>query len=433
MVEDLVGKYFQGPNQALPIFDGASFLRMLYNWRHKPQERDKASWASINAVLALSAHYTGGVGSKELVRDSLNRAQSVLNDLVTRDEDLKGIQVILSLVSLFLNTPHPEPTCILIATAVKLAHRLGLHDREARGTVDAELALQMDRLFRITYIYDRDISLRAVEPYAQHEDDYDTPLLSSDVAGTVCVNGIQINWLQLRTQLARIQGLAYSTTFSVKARRIPPDQKQLSAKHIDGLVQSWQDCIPAKLHAEQLLKEAGEVSDSHARLIGLHLTAYHARFMAHRVYARNPDWIRHLTDYSDRFTKPSTDELHDHPSPQLLAPDWAEFLYMARICIRLIQMIDANTSAMIWSMLCTYQTALIVLIANRLTIWEHNLSDQMDSDVKLIGDAMQRLQDLIERQGGEEPVTILLNVHQACSELNRRADIACQLRVCDSV
>ncbi|KAL2213737.1 hypothetical protein CC79DRAFT_1352549 [Sarocladium strictum] len=430
-VYNLVRYFLHGPNEAMPIYDTSSFMRMLHSWRRNPEDRDDASWALINAVLALSAQQQG---HSEIARDSLQRAQSVLNSMVTRDEDLKGIQLLLTLIAIFIGTPHPQPICFLIATAVKLAHRLKLHDREARGTVDAELALQMDRLFRITYIYDRDISLRAVEPYAQDEDDYDKSLLEASItddgAGHLEVEGVQIDYLHLRSQLAKIQGLTYRTTFSVKGRRLTADQKQLAAEHIDDLVDSWQSEIPLQLRAEQLIKKDTSFSTARGYLMSLHLVAYQARFLAHRISARNPDWIHRLTEYSDQFANPADSQTHRPTSASittmLLIPRWTTFLRMARTCLQMIRILDANTVSMIWSTLCSYQTALVILIANRLTIWEHKSDDGLHTDAVLIKEAVQHLHELITRQDSGEPVTVLMNAHQAATELNRRANIAVQ-------
>ena len=80
----------------MPIYDESEFTDMLHNWRQNPGFRDDASWALINAVLALSAQQQG---HSKIARESLQRAQSVLNSMVTRDEDLKGIQLLYAFLS----------------------------------------------------------------------------------------------------------------------------------------------------------------------------------------------------------------------------------------------------------------------------------------------------------------------------------------------
>ncbi|KAH7029896.1 uncharacterized protein B0I36DRAFT_291700 [Microdochium trichocladiopsis] len=429
----LVAKYFRGPNQAIPLFDQPSFMQMLQDWYQQPSTRDSASWASINVVLALSAHHDRLPGNEKLAQECLNKAQSVLNILVSREEDLKGIQVLLGLVTLFLGSPHPQPTCVLIATAVKLAHRLRLHARDSRRPANGEVSLQMDRLFWITYVLDRDICLRAVEPYAQQEDDFDVqqPGLTApdDGAGMLKINDIRFNYFHLRVQLAQIQGLTYRMIFSVKAEKLPADQRQAAAEYIDGLLHSWQASIPAQLLPEHILAAQKEPSDAHMHLICLHLDAYHVLFTAHRIHARDSDWIHRLTTFSDRFatsTERNVTTIAHTPdstnsSFMLFPPNWTYFVEVARLCIRLIRMIEWNNNSRFWTAICIHQTALIILIANNLTVEESNVHDQINADAQLISDAMQYSQDAMTLQSDNESVAMLAELHGACLKLHKRA------------
>ncbi|KAK4075222.1 transcriptional regulator family: Fungal Specific TF [Purpureocillium lilacinum] len=435
-VLDLVYKYFCGPNQAIPLFHQPSFMGMLQRWYQAPAMRNAASWAAINVVLALSARLDTSLTSEEFAQECLNKAQSVLNVLVTREEDLQGIQVLLGLVMLFLGTNNPQPTCVLIATAVKLAHRLRLHDKRAHTQTDSETSAQMDRLFWITYILDRDVSLRAVEPYAQHEDDFDVPqpepACPHDGLGILRLGNTDFNYYYHRVRLAHIQGLVYREAFSVKAGRMSIEQQQAAAEHLTGLIQSWQTSIPSEFRAEQIMVALFPLLDARMDLASLHLAAYHALFMTHHVHARDVDWIRRLTSFSHQFVPivelDESTTLHGQASPSpgqlLLLPDWMTLVQAARTCIWLIHSIDHENAAFFWSITCVYQTSLIILLANNLTIAQHRLDKHIDSDTRLIDDAMRCFQNTITRQGGNEASPVLASVHLACSELHKRAVIA---------
>lgn len=196
-VSALVDSYFANYNQAMPLFHQPLFMQILRAWYRYPDEHNEASWASINVVLALSLQQTPSVATASddhICSTCIRNAQSVLNHLVIRDEDLQGLQVVLGLVILFLGTSHPQPACVLIATAVKLAHRLKLHLQEGRHDVNHELAAQKERLLWITYILDRDISLRTVEPYGlqDHDMEVDIQARTTEVsAGSLSLPGEQ--------------------------------------------------------------------------------------------------------------------------------------------------------------------------------------------------------------------------------------------------
>ena len=440
-VYSLAEEYFTGPNQAMPIFDKPSFMDMLNSWCRDPSTQDEASWASINVVLALASLHSLALGSENRARDCLHKAESVINLLVTREDDLKGIQVLLGLVTLFLSTSHPQPTCVLIATAVKLAHRLRLHDREGREAASPERHEQMDRLFWITYILDREISLRAIEPYAQDEDDFDVPLPEVRSQGSsgrdLELQEPEAHYLPLRVQLAHIQSLTYRSTFSVKTRKLSLGQRQLAAEHIDSLLERWRYSMPPRLLPETIFDEEAESTEPQTDMILLHLTACHTQFMAHRIHARDAEWIARLTEYSDRFESPAGNEASNifssytapvNPSV-LLIPEWDRFVQMARLCIRLLRTIESMGNKTFWSTTCVYQTSLIILIANNLTVAEHKVYDNVDSDTELIDTAMQTLQERTAQQAHDESLNVLVKVQLSCAKLHQRAKIATRGRM----
>lgn len=135
----LIQSYFAKSNRVMPLFIEDKFISMLQKWHTDADQRTCAAWAAINVTMAFSLWNDA---SRKSPSDDLSmgqcvqNAQSVLNNLVTRDQDLLGIQVVLGLVMLFQPGPNIRPALVLIAIAVKMAHRLRLHTRRGRELLD---------------------------------------------------------------------------------------------------------------------------------------------------------------------------------------------------------------------------------------------------------------------------------------------------------
>ncbi|KAM0263430.1 hypothetical protein ACHAQJ_001286 [Trichoderma viride] len=343
-VSVLVDDYFSDYNQAMPLFHQPLFMQMLDNWYRFPHERNEASWASINVVLALSLQHTPSAATtsdEQVSSECIKNAQSVLNHLVIREEDLQGLQVVLALVILFLGTPQPQPSCVLIGTAVRLAHRLKLHLQEGLSDENAELAAQKERLLWITYILDRDISMRTVEPYGLQDHDMevdtDSATLKDDPAGAVSLpdNPCQTaNIFHLRIQLARIQGQMYDLTYSVRARKLSGDQQEAAAERLTHLLEGWRNAVPEGFRIEDLSTCASDKVLS--QFVPLYLAYFLCLFTAHRVQIRNSTWIERLMAFcdgmvhGDAVTPPSVSESHAKSSMKLLPTNWSSLVKAAR-------------------------------------------------------------------------------------------------------
>jgi hypothetical protein len=358
-VSVLVDDYFSDYNQAMPLFHQPLFMQMLDSWYRFPHERNEASWASINVVLALSLQHTPSAATTsddQVSSECIKNAQSVLNHLVIREEDLQGLQVVLALVILFLGTPQPQPSCVLIGTAVRLAHRLKLHLQEGLNDANAELAAQKERLLWITYILDRDISMRTVEPYGLQDHDMeidtDSATLKDDPAGVVSLpdNPCQTaNMFHLRIQLARIQGQMYDLTYSVRARKLSGDQQEAAVERLTHLLERWRNAIPEGFRIEDLSACASDKVLS--QFVPLYLAYFLCLFTAHRVQIRNSTWIERLMAFcngmvhGDAVTLPSVSESHAKSNMKLLPTNWSSLVQAARSCMRLFQLVSHGQSS----------------------------------------------------------------------------------------
>lgn len=328
---------------------------MVEDWYQYPSKRDEASWAAINIAIALSLRHSPSEQTPE--RDGIapvciSNAQSVMESLVYRDQDLKGLQVILGLAMLFLNTSHPHPTCVLLATAVKLAQRLKLHMKGASDGLDAEMAAQRNNLFWITYIVDRDISIHTMEPYLIQDHDMDIefyePTGVDDNSGVLILddNKSQVNFFRLRTQLARIKTKVYDLAHSVKASKFSLNQKQAVTERLYRMIKDWYASIPEQF----TLKNVANLEESTRRhCISLHIIYFQCLFTAHRTHARDAGWVKRLKDFSDALVDEGSNGVTPNTnSGPLLPPNWSSLVESARACLGLMDLIDINDSGLRW-------------------------------------------------------------------------------------
>lgn len=157
----VVDHYFYTFNTVIPLFHQPVFMKMLHTWYSQPQSRDRATWAAIQIVMALGYRTPqlalGETQVKHIERADvcLRNAQTVVSELVTRDQDLLGVQILLGIVMLFQNSRDPKPASVIIGTAVRLAHRLQLHSSNAGELFPAVEADQRSRVFWIAYTLDK--------------------------------------------------------------------------------------------------------------------------------------------------------------------------------------------------------------------------------------------------------------------------------------
>ncbi|KAF3058207.1 putative fungal specific transcription factor domain-containing protein [Daldinia childiae] len=160
----LIEDYFRDFNTALPLFHQQHFMQMLLDFysEQEPTKKSRAVWAAINVVLALGFRIRTVETDEIIVRfddikikHCIDNAQKELDELVTREEDTLGIEVLLGLVLLFQTNTDQKPASVLISTAVRLAHRLGLHMKSTLSQYSPEVARHRSNIFWLCYYLDK--------------------------------------------------------------------------------------------------------------------------------------------------------------------------------------------------------------------------------------------------------------------------------------
>ncbi|KAK0703939.1 hypothetical protein B0T26DRAFT_733325 [Lasiosphaeria miniovina] len=471
----LVDDYFANFNHIVPLFLRAKFMDMLHEHYSQPLLRNETSWAVINVVLALSIrHRDPNLPSLTVDRTDeihffnrcLGNAQSAMNTLVMWDQDLKGIQVVLGLVILFLGTAHPHPSSVLIATAVKLVHKLRLHTKVGKEYMSPDDLLESNRVFWVTYVLDKDVTMRAREPYLLQDYDFDCdlPSLAADRVGAIptlgqidsdggvgssnsSVNSNSGNiapsgattWFNLfrgRIQLAQIQGQVYDWVYSVRAERMTADERQAYRDRLSGALLAWKHAIPDDLQPERLFPAARGDHATLRHLTTMHFAYYHCMFMTHQVDSHDRNWVKKLTDYSRMYAADAPDGFNqgilgsDNDGPggggeKLVSPlpaSWALVVDSARRCMELFRLLDQADTAVMWGVICTYLSTLVVLLAHKVTVLERGPDAFVASDDLFIEEGIA----FIKRMLTQTDDFRLKRLDQACTSLQSWGMVAAQ-------
>ncbi|KAK4187665.1 fungal-specific transcription factor domain-containing protein [Podospora australis] len=428
-----VQNYFANFNSIFPLFDSKTFTAIL-NGLESPKGPDAVLIAAVNVILALSYE----PGSTTLPgydqATCIENAQSRINHLLAAEshDHLLRIQVLLGLVILRQGTsPAPEGfsmTNSLVASAIKLVHRLGLQQSRTNVQFDAETSLQRQRVFWIAYILDRDTSMRAHDPPLQQENDHDIPIFESTPGyglmsfTTAAGEEAIFDFFQARIKLAQVQGIIYEQLYSVRAISQPPENRQQTVNRIHGMLVAWfQHHVPVQLLPENLSTEVLALTPSFIRqLITVYFTYLSCYLHIHRVGSHNAEWITRLVNYSQTILFPSSPSPGQSPFTPLLSQESStskDVLLVARETAKLFRLVDRTDSSLIWNTGCTYISATLVLIANCLTVSEQG-GDLDEEDAKLMEEAMQFFKGLADEMPHFQ------TLEKACAELECRARIA---------
>ncbi|KAH0531014.1 hypothetical protein TsFJ059_005577 [Trichoderma semiorbis] len=410
----IVDEYFSSTNRLLPLFEQTKFMQMLRGWYSASNQRDSATWAAINVVLALGLllqpHIDAGGGLT--VATLVKNAQSVLDEIVTREEDILSAQIVLGLCILFQESPDPQPASVLVATAVTLVHRLRLYSRSGQENLSQADIRQRDRLFWIAYILDKSISLRAQQPPLLSDawTDIDLPEVDPiDGAGVVySLQGTsKINFFRLRVQLGIIQGKVYDWLYSVTADKLLSAAKEQFVQSIECTLHQWEESLPRAFMPDSILESAPPGTVQH--LASLHWTYLHTSALIHRAHSHNQKWIQIILQRSAIVIDEPIRCAITSPQPSLPG-SWSKLVSSSRACMKLWDSILTYNEPLIWSTLCGRITGLLLLLVNNLTEPQHEM---LIADQRLVEAAIQSLVPIAAKLRNRQ----FQQVYHACEEL----------------
>jgi hypothetical protein len=344
-VQPKVNHYVAHVNSIIPIFSEDAIAQMLQKCYSIPEQRSQYTWAAINIVLALAALLPSSPSSSldlssgdGKVATYVNNAQTVLSAIMTHEESILGLQVVLGLVIISHTMKDSRPAVVLIGTAVRLAHRLRLHIKSTLETLSEDEAVQCHRVFWITYLFDKDISLRHHTPPMQSDADIGVdfpPEYPSDNAGIIYTSDgrIRLNFLRLRLQLAHIQGRVYQLLFAVKTDNIAVDERRRRVTLLHYQLEHWRRLIPPEMQADAVVKHAQRTSLFWLSL--LQFSYLGCLVMIHGIWSFDTEWRQRLAD--NLLDTPGGKGSKQNTSEQAPLPKgWKYCVQMSRNCMRMI-------------------------------------------------------------------------------------------------
>lgn len=310
-------------NAILPLFHDDTLLLLIHNFYNVPYpRRDPVAWAVINIVLAL-AHRNDLVSSSNanLSVEYLNKAESVLSSIMLGDIQLLNIQVLVGMVLLLQASPDLTPSLILIATTMRLAHKIGLHDRTASAHLSAIDARQHACVFWMAYVLDKDLGMRSKQPSIQLDDDVDLELPSPEIFQYQVEDGclddtsissgiivtadgtVVMNYFVTRIQLAVIEGGVYDYLYSTRSQKRSIEERSHALESIACALETWKSSIPFEFSASV---DPDTVSPTVLQLLAvLHSTSLACTTLLNQANAWNTHWMDGIRKYAIEGTLPT--------------------------------------------------------------------------------------------------------------------------------
>ncbi|KAF2097365.1 hypothetical protein NA57DRAFT_57956 [Rhizodiscina lignyota] len=446
----LVQEFFQRVNAAYPLFHESQFMRIVRClYTQPPSQHDPLHRASLQVVLS-HAHRIRAMhfalqdqDYRVALEDSkaselLRASQSVLSDLTTAAPSLLSVQVLLNMTMIYKGTFNQQPALVLLAIAIRLAHRIRLHARVERdphgNPLDPELIEQRRKVFWIAYVLDKDLSLHHGQPSLIDDDDTDLelpPLNPEDGSGDIyTLDGrVKFNLFRSRVDLACIESRIYKDLFSLRARGQSDIERESLVKSIETALEDWKNSLPPEFRVENIASKVSSTSLIHISIV--HFVHFHSLARIYRVYSRDAGWIRNIGQCPCNnidFEQSLKDLSHQLPLV------WPKMVTSARSCLSLKRhtpqgdsacsclalddfQIIADSYAASRFVMCAAITALLILLANTIHNPTHPLAK---NDLSVVDAALYDARQLSEKSGDD----MLARMCMFCSELVQRARIA---------
>ncbi|KAI1814445.1 hypothetical protein GGS20DRAFT_413211 [Poronia punctata] len=408
----LIDTYFREYNAVIPMLgQHASFMRMVNEYYSPTGERPRIYGAIINIVLALgyrlqSCHYGDTIiGFNDAkIKACVDNAQTMLDELMTRDEDTLGLQGLLGLVALYQTHPDQTPSSVLISAAIRIAHTLRLEFKTALSELPPQEARVRTNLFWVCYILDKDISLRTVTPSFQNDDDIDLDLpgvQGDDTASLVfSADGLsQLNLFRVRVQLAHLEGKIYDMLLSNRSKRLTPEDRRKAVMHIDALLEQWRQSIPTPFQLENMWGNL--MSGPLVHMTVVYQTYLMCLTMTHGLYANDSPWMKALgclgSDLLRTFDPRASASMDGNfSSPNSVV--WEKCVGTSRAILNILSY-QSFGGCNVWLSACAYFSAMTFVFVNLIC---YPSNEKAEEDQKLAEVSMAQMQKYFDYKGLEK-------------------------------
>ncbi|KAK0720446.1 fungal-specific transcription factor domain-containing protein [Lasiosphaeris hirsuta] len=411
----LMKDYFENFNCMFPLFHQPTFMHLVERQYSADPYQGSGWWASLNVALAIAhrLRVMSNLVSQEEDDEAwayMKNAMSVFSELTMRNTDLLSVQALLGMALFMQGTPNPQPSFLLISTAIRLSHSIGLHKRGTGFNLNPIEMEQRKRVFWIAYMLDKDLCLRSGRPMAQDDDDMNVDLPDADPADGIgnipLADGKgKMNLFRVMCELALVESKVYKKLYSTKATKQADGELLNTIGELDQELEDWKDSIPIDFRPEH------EIKASHTPLIlhivMLHYTYYNCLTTVHRMSVHHGYWTSRLSNYAIQG-------LNARPLNPRIFSSAALCTSAARAMISLLKYIPQGDNSCVWMVLYYPVSALVILFGN---ILQNPLDPRARSDTKL----MNVVVNFLSMLGHEAETGGVHRMLGVCSEFERIA------------
>lgn len=286
----LVSEFFEQDHKAIPCLHHPTFMTLLGQQYSDASEESPAWWVALNAVLAIAQRRRVETGHSPPAEENLawgyaaNALASTL-DVMMRSSYLLSVQALLTIAWFLIGTPNPQPAFMLIGSALRLAHSIGLHRNDGNSNLDSIEKGMRTKVFWVAVKLDSQLCLQTGRPSAHDLQALHLELpnddLEDDSETLQATDGSRVHLLRVQAQLALIQDCMSRELSSAANLGSNSTLTQDSVAELNRQLDEWSASLPP------LFQPGANFNNDHHFLVErLHASYYHSVIVANRSHSR---------------------------------------------------------------------------------------------------------------------------------------------------
>lgn len=105
----------------------------------------------------------------------------------------------------------------------------------------------------------------------------------------------RFNYFRARVQLAHLQGKIFDTLYTVRSKKLAPEERQKHVNQLDTMLDKWHRTIPTPLQIEHMTKSLAPIAVVHMTVLQ-HLYLLSLVFL-HGLYSLESGWVKAIGSY----------------------------------------------------------------------------------------------------------------------------------------
>ncbi|KAJ5381154.1 uncharacterized protein N7496_003582 [Penicillium cataractarum] len=282
-------QYLENFNSLCPLFEPLSLLSIC-DGDCEILSTQPDRWACINVVLALAYMMRdeppGGTHkNSEAAWAFMENSLLVVNELCLGEETLWAAQALLGMAIFFLGALSYRPCNRMIASALRISHRLVIEHPEDSSTDGQRDLQQLRTVFWIAFCLDREICLRFGGPLGYCDEDMDIDFLPGPLGDgwnlSSATQKTGFNIFKSYCELSVIKGNIYQRLHCGTAH--PISELADSVAMLDKRLQEWKESVPKEYRPDVHNAPSFPKSTGTLVLLSLHFSYFNCLISVHRV------------------------------------------------------------------------------------------------------------------------------------------------------